>query len=85
MGHSLDKSARTRPPEIFISSVYSQVIKGENLLQLMLFSSCQANTYNVKIECEGKLEQGMDKMVLELLSTKRIYEELADYKAPSAS
>lgn len=51
----------------------------------MLFSSCQANTYNVKIECEGKLEQGMDKMVLELLSTKRIYEELADYKAPSAS
>ncbi|XP_064603130.1 condensin-2 complex subunit H2-like [Liolophura sinensis] len=53
--------------------------------RLFLATLQLANNYNVKIECEGKLEEGMDKMELELLSTKRIYEELADYKAPSAS
>jgi hypothetical protein len=43
----------------------------------------QANVYNVEISCPGKLEEAMDQMALRLLSTKRHYDELAEYQAPS--
>ena len=48
-----------------------------------LFLFLQANTYNVELSCPGKLEEAMDKLEVRLLSTKRHYEELAEYQAPS--
>lgn len=38
---------------------------------------------NVKIVSKACLEEGMDKFELELLSTKRHFEELEEYQAPS--
>ena len=45
----------------------------------------QANTSNVRIEEKGVLDAGMDNFELELLSTRRHFEELQEYQAPSLS
>ena len=43
----------------------------------------QANNYNVEIRSDGTLDEGMDTMALRLLSSKRHFEELEEYRAPS--
>ena len=43
----------------------------------------QANNYNVEIRSDGTLDEGMDTMALKLLSSKRHFEELEEYRAPS--
>ena len=43
----------------------------------------QANNYNVEISSDPKLEERIDTMSLKLLSTKRQFQELLDYQAPS--
>ena len=48
-----------------------------------VLSTLQANTYNIEIGSEGVLESGMDTMTVKLLSTKRHFEELEEYRAPS--
>ena len=53
------------------------------LSNVIVYLILQANNYNVEISCPGRLDEGMDKMALKLLSTKRHHEELADYQAPS--
>ena len=55
------------------------------LVDSVLFFSffLQANTYNVELSCPGKLDEAMDKLEVRVLSTKRHYEELAEYQAPS--
>jgi len=45
----------------------------------------QANTTNVLIKEDGELDKGMDKFGLELLSTRRHFEHLMEYTAPSSS
>ena len=43
----------------------------------------QANNYNVEIFVDGTLEESVDTMSLKLLSTRRHFEELEEYRAPS--
>ncbi|XP_041366568.1 condensin-2 complex subunit H2-like [Gigantopelta aegis] len=53
------------------------------ICRLFLATLQLANVGNVLVSCDGILEKGIDKMALELLSTRRHYEELAEYQAPS--
>ena len=43
----------------------------------------QANNGNVEIGSEGILDTAIDTMTVQLLSTKRHFEELQEYRAPS--
>ena len=43
----------------------------------------QANNYNVEVISDGSLDEGMDTMALKLLSKRRHFEELEEYRAPS--
>ncbi|XP_067655076.1 condensin-2 complex subunit H2-like [Haliotis asinina] len=54
------------------------------ICRLFLATLQLANVGNVEISCQGTLHDGMDKMALQLISTKRHFEELAEYQAPSA-
>ena len=55
----------------------------EAKLHMHRWMSFQANNYNVEICSKGCLEEGMDTMALKLLSTRRHFEELEEYRAPS--
>ncbi|XP_046360686.2 condensin-2 complex subunit H2-like [Haliotis rufescens] len=54
------------------------------ICRLFLATLQLANVGNLEISCQGTLHEGMDKMALQLISTKRHFEELAEYQAPSA-
>ncbi|KAL8577733.1 hypothetical protein ACOMHN_065550 [Nucella lapillus] len=53
------------------------------ICRLFLATLQLANNYNVELSCPGTLEDAMDRLEIRLLSTKRHYEELADYQVPS--
>ncbi|XP_076450390.1 condensin-2 complex subunit H2-like [Babylonia areolata] len=65
---------------------FRRIVSGKPIFQicrLFLATLQLANNYNVELSCPGTLEEGMDRLEVQLLSTKRHYEELADYQAPS--
>ncbi|KAK3591844.1 hypothetical protein CHS0354_005040 [Potamilus streckersoni] len=53
------------------------------ICRVFLATLMLANTSNVHLEEKGILFEGMDKFEVELLSTRRHFEDLADYQAPS--
>ena len=72
----------------FITHYYKTLSTGKQhgYMIIMYNVFCpQANTSNVRIEEKGVLDAGMDNFELELLSTRRHFEELQEYQAPSLS
>lgn len=68
------------------NTAFKEVVKAKKtyeISRIFLASLMLANTGNVEIVRKGDLEVGMDKFELHLLSTKRHFEQLEEYQAPS--
>ncbi|XP_062591191.1 condensin-2 complex subunit H2-like [Saccostrea cucullata] len=68
------------------NTAFKEVVKAKKtyeVCRIFLASLMLANTGNVEIVRRGELEKGMDKFELHLLSTKRHFEQLEEYQAPS--
>ncbi|XP_078333475.1 condensin-2 complex subunit H2-like [Crassostrea virginica] len=70
------------------NTAFREVVKAKKtyeISRIFLASLMLANTGNVEIVRKGDLEVGMDKFELHLLSTKRHFEHLEEYQAPSVA
>lgn len=68
------------------NTAFKEVVKAKKtyeISRIFLASLMLANTGNVEIVSKGDLEVGMDRFELHLLSTKRHFEHLEEYQAPS--
>ncbi|XP_048730143.2 condensin-2 complex subunit H2-like isoform X2 [Ostrea edulis] len=68
------------------NTAFKEVVKAKKtyeICRIFLASLMLANTRNVEIVSKGELETGMDKFELHLLSSRRHFEQLEEYQAPS--